>query len=141
MPTSSGVFPESLKTARVIRILKSDDRKDRKNYRLISFLPFFSKDFKRVMHERLFKYLTKIKIISSHQNGFIKTRSTTDAIFDLCDRCYNSFESKQLIVTVLLDLMKAFDTIEQVTLCEKIEYYAFTGFISEWFKAYLTNGT
>ena len=71
------------------------------------------------MHERKLKYLTKSKMIFPHQYGFIWKRSAADAILDFYDQSHNSFESKQLLVTVLLDLSKAFDTIGHVILWRK----------------------
>ena len=45
-----GHFPEGLKLAKVIPILKSDNEQDIQNYRPISVLPFFSKIFERVIY-------------------------------------------------------------------------------------------
>ena len=46
---STGVFPESLKIAKVIPVFKADDPTLFSNYRPISILPAFSKLFEKVM--------------------------------------------------------------------------------------------
>ena len=47
---STGVFPESLKIAKVIPVFKADDPTLFSNYRPISILPAFSKLFEKVMY-------------------------------------------------------------------------------------------
>ena len=126
----SGVFPKSLKTAIVTPISKSGVRKDRKNCRPISCLPFFSKFSERIMHEKMFKLLSRFNIVFAHQNGFVTKRSTTDAILDFCDQSYNYFESKQFLITIFLDLSKVFDTIYHDILCRKSEHYRCAGIIN-----------
>eukprot|EP00732_Lithocolla_globosa_P004598 Lithocolla_globosa_v1_NODE_4333_length_1460_cov_23.298221.p1 type:complete len:157 gc:universal NODE_4333_length_1460_cov_23.298221:1169-699(-) len=45
-----GVFPNSMKSARVTPLFKTDDPTDPANYRPISVLPTFSKIFERLPH-------------------------------------------------------------------------------------------
>ena len=52
-----GIFPESLKIAKVTPIFKCGDKTDLNNYRPISVLPGFSKILERIMYNRLYKYL------------------------------------------------------------------------------------
>ena len=55
---SAGVFPESLKIAKVIPVFKADDPTLFSNYRPISIiLPAFSKLFEKVMYNRLINFL------------------------------------------------------------------------------------
>ena len=54
---STGVFPESLKIAKVIPVFKADDPTLFSNYRPISILPAFSKLFEKVMYNRLINFL------------------------------------------------------------------------------------
>ena len=44
-----GVFPNELKLAKVLPIYKSDDKRQLKNYRPISVLPFISKIFEKIV--------------------------------------------------------------------------------------------
>ena len=133
-----GEFPKSFKVGKITPIHKSGSKKDVKNYRPISSLPFFSKVFERIIHDRFFKFLQKFNLIFAHQYGFIKKRSTIDAILNFCDHCYSSFESKNYLMSVFLDLSKAFDTIDHDILCKKLEYYGLRGIINDWFRSYLS---
>ena len=45
------------------------------------------------------------------------------------------------LITVSLDLSKAFDIIDPIILSKNLEYYGFRCVINEWFKSHLTNIT
>ena len=48
-----GVFPDSMKIARVIPIFKTGDAQKFSNYRPVSILPQFSKILEKIFHNRL----------------------------------------------------------------------------------------
>ena len=52
-PLKYGIFPDSLKIAKVTPAYKSGDSSSFSNYRPISVLPFFSKMLERIMYTRL----------------------------------------------------------------------------------------
>ena len=116
-----GCFPEELKIARVTPIYKADDVNEIGNYRPISVLPCFSKILERIMYNRLFKYLTTNEILHKKQFGFQKGHSTEHAIIQLIDQINNSFEKNHFTLVILVDLSKAFDTIDHRILVKKIE--------------------
>ena len=45
---NQGIFPDELNIAKVLPIYKSDDKQRIQNYRPISVLPFFSKNFEKL---------------------------------------------------------------------------------------------
>ena len=59
-------FPKSLKTARVVQIFKAGDRSNLNNYRRISILPIFSKNFERIVHKQLHSYLAVLSMFHSY---------------------------------------------------------------------------
>ena len=75
-----GVFPEKLKLAKVIHILKFGKNELLPNCRPISVLPCFSKILERIMYNRLYEYLTKNNLLFDKQFGFRKGHSTEDAL-------------------------------------------------------------
>ena len=78
---SSGVFPESLKLARIIPVFKQGAKENIGNYRPISILLHtYSKIFEKCMSSRLINYLDSCQILSYCQFGFRKGISTDDAI-------------------------------------------------------------
>ena len=64
-----GIFPDSLKHAKVIPVFKCDDKFNINNYRPISVLPIFSKVFEKLMYNRLFSFVDKYKILCDNQYG------------------------------------------------------------------------
>ena len=75
-----GVFPDVLKTTRVIPLFKSGKKDDQSNYRPISTLTFLSKIFEKVLNIRVYSFLNRYKILKQMQFGFQKSKSTCDAI-------------------------------------------------------------
>ena len=59
----NGIFPNSLKIAKVTLVYKSGDSNSLSNYRSISVLPCFSKMLECIMYKRLYNYLEKNKIL------------------------------------------------------------------------------
>ena len=56
---TSGIFPEKLKTAKVIPLFKSGDKHLFSNYRSVSILPQFSKILEKIFYNRLKKICRK----------------------------------------------------------------------------------
>ena len=123
----NGIFPNCLKLAIVTPIFKSDDNKKFKNYRPISVLSCFSKVLERLMYNRLINYIDKNGILSKHQYGFRKNRSTEFAIIELIDKITKGIDEGKYTLGVFLDLSKAFDTLDHRILTKKLEHYGIRG--------------
>ena len=134
-----GVFPDDLKIAKVTPIYKAGDNSDVSNYRPISVLPWFSKILKRLMYNRLYKYLKENNILYEKQFGFQSGYSTNDAIFQLVDKIFDSFEKEQFTLGVFIDLSKAFDKVDHSILLKKLKFYGITDKHLAWFESYLSN--
>ena len=117
------VFPDCLKKAVVVPLLKKDDPQDINNYRPISLLPVFSKVLEKVLAIQLGSYFEDNNIFSAHQFGFRKGRSPVDALLSLTDKVCNAFDSKETLLVEYLDLSKAFDCMCHTTLIRKLYAY------------------
>ena len=106
------VFPDDLKIVKVTPIDKAGDSSDISNYRPILVLPCFSKFLQRLMYNLLYKYLKENNILYEKQFGFQRRYSTNNAIAQLVDKIFYSFEKEQFSQRVLFDLSKAFDTVD-----------------------------
>ena len=133
-----GVFPDDLEIAKVTPIYKAGDNSDISNYRPISVLLCFSRILERLMYNRLYKYLKENKIIYEKQFGFQSGYSTNDAIVQLADKTFDSFEKEQFTVGVFIDLSKAFDAVGHSILLEKLKLYGITDKNLAWFERYLS---
>ena len=134
-----GKFPECLKHATIVPIYKSGNRNTVSNYRPISILSTFSKIFEKTMLNRLWSFLYKFQIISEHQYGFMKGRSTEDAVNDLTELFYDKLNSRHFSIAVFIDFQKAFDTVDNRILIAKMEKYGVRGAALDWFESYLQN--
>ena len=105
-------FLDDSKIAKVTPIDKAGDSSDISNYRPVSVLLYFSKILECLMYYRLYKYLNENNISYEKQFGFQSGYSANDAIVQLIDKIFHSFEKEQFILGVFIDLPKAFDTAD-----------------------------
>ena len=78
-------------------------------------------------------------ILYSYQSGFRKHYSTDTCLSYLTDKVWTVFEKGLLIGMVLIDLQKAFDTIDHSILLDKMNCLGFSHSMVAWFNSYLTN--
>jgi len=131
-------FPSILKISRIIPLFKSGIDTVPSNYRPISILSDFSKIFERLMYVQLSSYIDSHRILCNAQFGFRKNSSTSDAIIEFLDSAFQTLNAKRVIVAVLLDFSKAFDTVKHNILLDKLEHLGVRGHALGWFRTYLS---
>ena len=115
----TGIVPSEIKIAKIVPIYKTGAKDLFSNYRPISILPFFSKLFEKLVHDRLMTFLNQWNILSCNQYGFRKNCSTYMALMDICDKITESLDKNQCCAGIFIDLSKAFDTIDHSILIKK----------------------
>ena len=135
----SGIFPEILKIARITPVFKNGDKLDEYNYRPISSLLFLSKLFERCLYNRLTSFFEKFSLLYNSQYGFLRGKSTSDALVELTELIYNSLNEKSHHLSIFIDLKKAFDVVKHDLLLKKLEIYGIRGLPLELIKSYLSN--
>ena len=117
-------FPGNLKLADVTPIFKKDDRTSTKNYRPVSILPVVSKIFERIIQKQIISYIDKF--ISPSMCGFRKDYSTQTALLSLIEKWKLTLDNRGYAGAILMDLSKAFDTINHELLIAKLNAYGFS---------------
>ena len=137
----SSSFPLICKKAKVIPIFKKGSKTEAKNYRPISLLPLISKIIERVIHDQTRSYLDRKKVLYKYQSGFRANFSTDSCLSYLHDLITKGFDAGLYTGMILIDLQKAFDTIDHEILLHKMSFFGFSDRVVNWFKCYLSNRT
>ena len=133
----TGIFPQSLKIAKIIPIFKKENPHITDNYRPVSLLPIISKIFEKVVFIQVYDYFTENDLLYKSQYGFRKLHSTELAALEFTDKIVANLEQGKLPLAIFLDLSKAFDTIDHNILLDKLKFYGISGKALEWFRSYL----
>ena len=133
-----GIFPDILKIARIIPLHKKECKLNFQNYRPISLLSVFSKNFEKTIYTRIYSYLVKNDLIFEKQFGFRSNYSTNHALLSITESIKYQVDSGKYVCEVFVDLEKAFDTVNHRILCEKLNYYGLCGNVNKLIHSYLS---
>ena len=133
---STSTVPEDMKIARVKPLYKKNSSLEAGNYRPVSILSIVSKILEKSVHSQLVTYLDHNNILYEFQSGFRSRYSTDTCLIHLFDYLKGNTSKWLFTGMLLLDLQKAFDTVDHEILCNKLQAI---GVLSvNWFKSYLT---
>jgi len=131
----TATVPDEFKFAKVIPLYKKNSRLDPGNYRPVSILCNLSKVLEQIIYEQIEEHLIKHNAMYENQSGFRKAHSTDTCLIDLMDQIKLEISKGNYVGMVLLDLQKAFDTVDHEILCKKLEAMGID--FTEWFNSYL----
>ena len=78
-------------------------------------------------------------MINKFQYGFRKLHSTTLALIEFTDSVRRFLGDENYVISIFVDLTKAFDTVDHEILLYKLERYGIRGHANDFFRTYLTN--
>ena len=134
-----GIFPQTMKIAKVLPFYKSGKKNLMTNYRPISVLSSFSKILERIMYNRFSSYLNDNNLFFQKQFGFREGHSTNHADIQLINNNCDLFNQNKYILGVFIELSKAFDTVDHNILLKKLSLYGIKNNNLKWFSSYLSN--
>ena len=135
----SSQIPEDMKNARVVPLYKKQSKTEPGNYRPVSILSVTSKILERIVYNQLEHYLKENNLLYKLQSGFRPSFSTGTCLTFLMDYIRSEMDFENYIGMVMIDLQKAFDTVDHSILENKLKAIGLDGNAIAWFDAYLTN--
>lgn len=135
---ASSIFPDTWKLADVIPLLKEGDHELASNNRPLSLLVVASKVCERVALNQFNTYLSNNNRLSSHQSGNRKFHSTETINIMVSDCVLEAMDKKMLTAIILLDLSKAFDSVNHQILLHKLNCIGASTRAMKWFDSYLS---
>ena len=114
----NGKFPSELKMADIIPIFKNDNPFEKANYRPISLLPSLSKVYEKLIYQQLNTFFqNKLSLLLC---GFRPRYSTQYGLLNLINKWHSCLDNSGIVVTILLDLSKAFDCLHHELILAKL---------------------
>ena len=133
---STGIVPNELKLAKVKPLYKKNSKKDIGNYRPVSILCIISKILEKSVYTQLEKHLVDNGLLYQFQSGFRSSYSTDTCLIHLFDHIKSQTSKGLYTGMVMIDLQKAFDTVDHHILCDKLKTMGVCDI--KWFRSYLT---
>jgi hypothetical protein len=132
-----GVLPDLWLESIVIPLFKGKSRYDPLNYRPVSLTSVCCKSLEKIIVSGLVEFLESNEILSPHQFGFRKFRSTGDQLLlaysDVSDWVDDGF----VVDVVLLDFSKAFDVVSHDVLIHKLREVGVGPVLLGWIRSFL----
>ena len=97
-------FPKNLKLMDVTSVFKKEDTSLSKKYRPVSLLPVVFKIYEKIKQKQILEY------IHNHLSPYLRY-STQTALISILEKWKLSIDNKDFVGGVLINLSKAFDTI------------------------------
>jgi len=138
---SVGEIPDDWRKAIITPIAKGGVASDVSNYRPIALTSVVCKIMERVIVQHLLNYLYQHGLISHHQHGFLKRKSTTTNLLESLNDWTLAFDNKDGTTVAYIDYAKAFDSVSHQKLCHKLLSYGISGSILAWIKSFLSART
>ena len=83
------------------------------------------KIFEKIVHDQVSTFIKENTFLNDRPSGFRKLFSTTTAVLDVSENILEQLDKNNFVGAVLIDLKKAFDTVDHKILLKKLWCYGF----------------
>ena len=97
------------------------------------------KILEKLMYKRIYQFLTENNAIYDLQFGFRQNFSAAHALINLTKNIRQAVDEGRIGCGILVNLQKAFDTVDHEILLSKLNHNGVRGVSNDWFRSYLSN--
>ena len=133
------LFPGQCKVVKVKPLLKKKTKSDSKNYRSISLLPVVSKIIEKTIQIQTQEYFDKNGLLYKCQSCFHANFLMDSCLVQLTNFILRGMNKVFHTGMILVDLQKAFCTLDHTVFLLKTECIGFKESVIKWFQSYLSN--
>ena len=134
-----GSIPQDWKAAKIVPIHKKGTRTKAENYRPVSLTSQVSKVMERLIKKEILSHLTRNKLISEHQHGFVTKKSCQTNLIETLDDWTSELDEGRVVDAIYLDFEKAFDSVPHKRLIMKLNRHGLSGKLLNWVQSFLTD--
>ncbi|XP_039433519.1 uncharacterized protein LOC120415942 [Culex pipiens pallens] len=134
-----GEFPAAWKKTLVVPISKVPRSKKPEDHRPINMLPLYEKVMETIVKEQLMSFIDRTGVLLKEQSGFRRHHSCESALNLLLLKWKQCIEEGSIVLSVFVDLKRAFETIDRKKLIGVLQKSGIRGTVLRWFISYLDN--
>lgn len=136
-----GIFPDKWKISRLVLLPKSDKITPDARYRPICLLNEVGKFLERILAERMKKFMKDNlhASLANNQYGFREGFSTLDPLIEARNFIKNTFNRKEYVVAVSLDINNAFNSLPWKIIKQNMKRKKFPEYLIKIIDSYLNN--
>jgi len=124
--------PKEWRKANVTCLVKKGKKEDPGNYRFVILTSIHGKVMEQLILETICRHIQDEKIIRSSQHGFTKGKSRLTNLINFYDGVTGVVHEGRAVAIVCLDFSKAFDTVSQKILIDKLFIYGLDKQTARW---------
>lgn len=133
----NGFTPMLWKSSFIYPIFKSGGKNSIENYRGVAIQCSIPKLLDSMIAKHINFHLRNV--IPSNQHGFVGGRSTITNLAEYISNVMNGMCNAKQVDAIYLDIKKAFDSVDVVLLCHKLEIMGLNTILLNWIRDYLSN--
>jgi retron-type reverse transcriptase len=92
-----------------------------------------------VIQKRIQSFIDRFNVLNPRQYGFRKNFSTEAALLNLIDKITEATDKKEYVISIMIDIKKAFDSLDHGILLLKFQDCGFRGIVLKLLENYLVN--
>lgn len=135
----TGQIPTSLKISVIVPVPKVQNPNQASEYRPINLVFIVDKILEIVVTEQLRDYFEKNKLLCNAQSGFRQRHSCETSLQLVCANWRKEMNDGSVVLSVFVDLKRAFETIDRSRLIRKLSEYGVTRVALKWIENYLAD--